>query len=401
MKEASTLAATGYEVEVLGAFTDAGLKARDELLVKNACFRFTPGADFTQGGFGQWLSRAKPKTGRTLHRLTGIENVWQLGSTAATLKRIVNQSNADLFIAHSESAMWAVSQLSTPKVFASRRLNSQIGIDLEDWYSEDLLPQARRSRPIRLLRALERKLLRDGSYKTCTSRAMAEALAREYGCDPPVVIYNAFPWTDRQMIDGLIKDRIDPKKLSVHWYSQTLGRGRGLEDLIAALPLLEQDAEIHLRGKPTSGFKDWLLAQLPAKWSDLVFIHDVVGHEELLSRIAEHDIGFAGEQKYCRSRDLTVTNKILHYLLGGLAVVASDTAGQREVAQQAQGAVQIYQMGDPTDLAANLDLLLSSAMELTKAKEAALAAAEDTFCWEKQAPTLVRSVEQALARRPA
>ena len=62
----------------------------------------------------------------------------------------------------------------------------------------------------------------------------------------------------------------------------------------------------------------------------------------MLSRIAEHDIGFAGEQNYCRSRDLTVTNKILHYLLGGLAVIASDTAGQRQIAAQAGEAVRVY-----------------------------------------------------------
>jgi len=46
----------------------------------------------------------------------------------------------------------------------------------------------------------------------------------------------------------------------------------------------------------------------------------------LLSRIAEHDIGFAGEMKHCRSRDLTVTNKILQYLLAGIAVVAGNMA---------------------------------------------------------------------------
>jgi len=54
-----------------------------------------------------------------------------------------------------------------------------------------------------------------------------------------------------------------------------------------------------------------------------------VDGDDLLSRIAEHDIGFAGEMPHCRSRDLTVTNKILQYLLAGLAVVASGTAGQR------------------------------------------------------------------------
>ena len=44
-----------------------------------------------------------------------------------------------------------------------------------------------------------------------------------------------------------------------------------------------------------------------------MFVHPVVHNDELLSRIAEHDIGFAGEMKYCQSRDLTVTNKIFTF----------------------------------------------------------------------------------------
>jgi glycosyltransferase involved in cell wall biosynthesis len=122
----------------------------------------------------------------------------------------------------------------------------------------------------------------------------------------------------------------------------------------------------------------------------------LVSDNELLSRVAEHDIGFAGEQKYCRSRDLTVTNKILHYLLAGLAIVASDTTGQQEVAQQANRAVDLYRAGDAHDLAHKLNRLLSSPSELAKAKESALAAAKKTFSWEKQVPSLLSAINAAL-----
>ena len=64
--------------------------------------------------------------------------------------------------------------------------------------------------------------------------------------------------------------------------------------------------------------------------------------------------------KFCRSRNLTVTNKILHYLLGGLAVIASDTAGHQEVARRAVGGVRIYPSGNPEALANELNSLLSN-----------------------------------------
>jgi hypothetical protein len=122
-----------------------------------------------------------------------------------------------------------------------------------------------------------------------------------------------------------------------------------------------------------------------------------VANDQLLPCIAEHDIGFAGEQPDCRSRDLTVTNKILHYLLAGLAVVASDTKGQREVAAQASGAVFLYPAGDIRALAATLDRLLGSPEALAQAKAAALAAAHDIFCWEHQERVLLDAIERAVA----
>jgi hypothetical protein len=75
---------------------------------------------------------------------------------------------------------------------------------------------------------------------------------------------------------------------------------------------------------------------------------------------------------------------ILHYLLGGLAVVASNTAGQREVAEQARGAVFLYHPGDPNSLAEAFNALFASTEKLNHVKDTALRAAEQTFCWERQ-----------------
>ena len=252
-----------------------------------------------------------------------------------------------------------------------------------------------------MLRELERQLLAQAAHATCPSHAMGEALAKSYRCPRPTVLYNAFPWRDRESLDHISKDRKERRRLSIHWYSQTVGPGRGVEDLLAALPHLAHDAEIHLRGQPVAGFAAWLGARVPHAWRERVFVHGLVPSEQLLSRIAEHDIGFAGEMTYCKSRDLTITNKILHYLLGGLAVVASDTAGQREVAALAPEAVALYGAGDTVALAAQLNVLLASAAQLSHAKAAALRAAEQVFCWERQEKFLLDAVSRALETRTA
>jgi glycosyltransferase involved in cell wall biosynthesis len=390
IKEACALGNAGYEVEVLGGWFDSELKQMDQALLSSAPFAFTPIIDLAAGGASRLVGQVKSRLSRVAHQSFRFESVWQLGPAVAALSKAADEKDADLFIAHSESAMVAAVDLL--------KRGKTVGVDMEDWFSEDLLPETRRHRPVKLLRGLESKVLRDGAHKTCTSRAMAEALAAEYDCEPSVVIYNAFPWSDRASIDDAIKDRRDRRVPSIHWYSQTLGPGRGLEDLVAALPFVKDEAEIHLRGKPAPSFDSWIKGQIPNQWRAHVFVHDLVPNDELLSRIAEHDIGFAGEQKYCKSRDLTVTNKILHYLLGGMAVIASDTTGQREIAEQASNAVCLYQPGKPLDLAERLNSVLSHREHLEQMKSAALKAAQGIFCWERQEPKLIATVNSALSR---
>ncbi len=402
IKEATALAAAGFVVEVLGAWTNPELKARDQALLARLPFRFTSVLDATLDKLAWLKCRLRVKMAKVLHERTGRETAWQLGYTTGALVRGARRRKADLFIAHSEQALWAIAQLQSGLLTTATKTTKpavsgpRVGVDMEDWFSEDLTSEARMQRPVRLLKSLEQRALSQASHSTCPSRAISEALAKEYGCRPPTVIYNAFPWADRKTLDGEFKDRRDLCIPSLHWYSQTLGHGRGLEELFAALPQVKLPLEIHLRGHRTRSVEDWLWALVPDRWRQCVFLHPLVSNEELLSRIAEHDIGFAGEQKYNRSRDLTVTNKILHYLLGGLAVVASDTAGQREVAAQAGGAVRIYPVGNPQALAGELNQLMASAMELQTAKAAALQAAEKTFCWERQVPMLTNPMTKAM-----
>ncbi len=391
-KEAKALAHAGFNVNVYGSNWDQSRFEADQALARLHGFLFDSAIPVSRNRLVSRLrsmwSRLRGPFGREIFRYLNIENRWQIGPLVSDLLRRARAANADYYIVHLEQAAWVGRKL----LHEGRR----VGIDFEDWFSEDLLPEAAKQRPLRLLRNLERQLLQQGAHATCPSLSMSEALAGTYGCSPPVVIYNAFRWSDRKSLDGVLKDRKDRRIPSIHWYSQTIGRGRGLEDLLAALPHLTYHAEIHLRGNPVIGFDEWLTARIPEEWRHRVFVHGVVSNEELLPRISEHDIGFAGEMKYCKNKDLTISNKILHYLLAGLAVAASDTAGQNEVAERAQGAVFLYPSGDPCALAAIINVLLESPEMLKQAKAAALRAAEQTFCWEQQEKVLLETIMHAV-----
>jgi glycosyltransferase involved in cell wall biosynthesis len=350
VKEAEALASAGHEVEVLGSGSNREYQKRDDKLAAGKQWKFT-GLIAKQGSGEGWMQKAKRRLGNEAHRLFGRENRWQLGPVAEVLLKEGRKRNADLYIAHSEAGMWAAEKLRTE--------GRAVGVDMEDWFSEDLLPEARRYRPIQLLKTLERNLLCHGVYSSCTSEAMADALVKEYGCRKPVVLRNVFPLKDREGLDGKWKDRPGmakwmerndpsaerPKEapVSIHWFSQTIGPGRGLEVLFQALEGLEGDWELHLRGN-LKGYEGWLEKVCPAVVRQRLTVHGLVENEELLSRIAEHDIGYAGELQEPPSRDLTITNKLFQYLQAGLAVVASDTAGQREAAETAVGAVSLFSL---------------------------------------------------------
>ena len=305
--------------------------------------------------------------------------------------KAARQARADLTIVHSEAGLWVGSQLLDE--------GFRVGVDFEDWFSEDLLPAARTARPIAQLKALEKRLIRDCKYCLTTSHAMAEAMAEAYQAPKPAVIYNSFPWAERSQIDGQIRDRQNLKLLSLHWFSQTIGAGRGLEILFQALPYLTVPVEIHLRGNYPESSRQWLEKLVAAEWRDRIFIHPTVPNHELLSRIAEHDIGLALEQPDVPSRNLTVTNKLFQYLQAGLAVLTTDTKGQQEILAQYPEMSCLIPCDASQSLAQAVESFVYTPAKLLAAKTTALQIARDKLCWEQQAITLSQRVDAALSER--
>ena len=106
MKAATTLARDGYDVHVLGAWLEADLKARDQAMLQQALFRFEPVFDATLPGGAHTLRRARRKAANTIYRLTGWQSRDQLGYGIGRLLARARALAADLYIAHSEPALY-------------------------------------------------------------------------------------------------------------------------------------------------------------------------------------------------------------------------------------------------------------------------------------------------------
>jgi glycosyltransferase involved in cell wall biosynthesis len=399
-KEAETLANAGHDVTVRGFWFDPELVKRDRLLMTNKKWRFEPIIDFQPTHHLRSLGiRLQGRLAKERFQRFGTFAPALLGYGAKAMLTAARQARADLTIVHSEAGLWAGNQL-LDEGFC-------VGVDFEDWFSEDLLPEARATRPIAKLKALESRLARDCTYCLTTSHAMAEALAEAYQAPKPTVIYNSFPWAEREQIDHQKRDRQNLNLPSLHWFSQTIGPGRGLETLFQALPHLTIPVEIHLRGNYPESARQWLEPLVPPEWrvkrsypeGNRLLIHPTVPNAELLSRIAEHDIGLSLESTDIPSRNLTVTNKLFQYLQAGLAVIATETAGTREVLSQCPTTGRLISSNNPVALAQALKDLLGTPERLTAAKAASLQATKEQFCWEKQAKSLLSTAELALGNR--
>jgi glycosyltransferase involved in cell wall biosynthesis len=152
-------------------------------------------------------------------------------------------------------------------------------------------------------------------------------------------------------------------------------------------------------GDVDAAYKAKLINRLPAERRERLTFLPVTPPSALPSEIARHDIGLALELDFPASKNYTISNKILQYLNAGVAVLASDTIGQIEVLTRAPGVGIIATLSQTTELTAKLDVLLADRQRLAAMGEAARKAAEDIYCWEREAPRLVAAAESAL-RRP-
>jgi glycosyltransferase involved in cell wall biosynthesis len=387
VKEATTLGAAGYDVTVMSISVQPRFEQLDAELMRGLPFKrvvLDYAAGTTAARLADFIQRGATWTARKLCSELELESAQTLGPASALL-RFARTVPADLTIVHTEIPIWAAQYLI--------REGRRIAVDVEDWYSEDLLYADRKSRPLKLLRRAEEFALRHAAYTSATAQSMADALTSAYHCAPPIVIRNTFPLQPRSRVDAPAAGGAP----SFIWFSQTIGPGRGLELFFAAWARTTRPSRVYLLGEERPGYRQKLLARLPpARRADLHFI-PLVTPDELPFKLAEFDLGLALEPHWPLNRNITITNKILQYLNAGLAVIATDTAGQQEVMRAAPDCGLLITAHETTEYALKLDALLGDPPRLRAMQRAARASAEREFCWEHDAPRLLAAVAQALA----
>ena len=281
VKEAQLLSAY-YQVTIINSTYSYDLSAEDNEIIKGYNINVISVSQLQKKSSVSFLSRAVKKAGDLLVKYFAVQTPLALGYNTFNYISTAIKLNADLYICHQELGLYCGNQLL--------KRNKKVGFDFEDWYSEDLLPQSRAQRPIKLLQSLEKYALQNGSFCLTTSNVMALALAKRYQSPLPVTIYNSFPATNthRSMLNHLA----GPLKLI--WFSQTIGPGRGLEEFIKLIDAITPAVEIHLLGQVAATYAQSLSA---LKGTNSLLFHPLIPAGELTEKIAEFDIGLALEME--------------------------------------------------------------------------------------------------------
>jgi len=388
-KEAAAARDAGFRVSIRGTWWNDRLAEEDLELAAAAGADFAPVVDLRPGRPGRTMARLRQRLAREAFSRLGVVTPRVFGLGAPELLGEATRLRADLTMVHSEAGLWVGQRL------LARGL--RVGVDFEDWFSQDLPPEARLGRPVAAMQRLERELLARARPVLTTTHALAEAMALDAGCPRiPEVIPNCFPWSEapRPHEGQGPRDARAEGALSLYWFSQTIGPGRGLETLARALVGLEGEWQLHLRGE-LRGHGPWFEATFPPPLRARVVLQPTVPNRDLAAHSASHDVGLALEGTEVVSRDLTATNKIFEYLRCGLAVVATATTGQREVMAACPEAGWTLPSGDADALRQAIQRLLDAPELVARARTAARAAAAGPWAWETHRARLQALLESA------
>jgi glycosyltransferase involved in cell wall biosynthesis len=385
IREADCLAELGHDVRVVAPLFNSELVRKDEILMARRAWRLERVNVLPkERKIRSVLVRARRRLAAVAsHRLNFVGIAPHAYTLALPeMQRLAARECADWFLAHTQAALPVAA-------YAARKRNAKLGFDCED-----LLAYADGERTD-LVRAIEAEYLPSCNYVATASQAMADRLKQDYSIGHPLVLYNVYPLA---MAEKLLPPNQRPPRpvLRLHWFGQTIGPGRGIEEAVEALSLLPPDAELHVRGQFQQGYRE-RLNDLEAKFglAGRVVYHAPTHHDELLSGLGEFDVGLALERGEDGNYSRTVTNKVFAYLLAGLALAATDTPGQREVLQQIPGAGFLYPSSNPRALAEGLLVWVRQRERLIAAQRAAWDAARARFCWDVEKAKFVRVLETA------
>ncbi|RZL50480.1 MAG: hypothetical protein EOP00_04200 [Pedobacter sp.] len=296
---------------------------------------------------------------------------------------------ADLYIGHNLAALPVIVKLA-------KKNNSKCGFDAEDFHRNEVTDDTFKTEFIKA-KALEDEFIEQIDYLTGASPLICEAYELLYPKFKAIVINNVF--TNKQLITPKEKNYNFDKELKLFWFSQTIGKNRGLENAIEAIGKLKKThITLTLLGSVNEAIRaDFLnLAnQFGLEQNQLNFIPPIV--PDKISELAnKFDIGLALEPGFCLNNHLALSNKIFTYFTSGLAIIMTETSAQKQFLLTYPNIGQSYPIGNVDKLASIIDYYDKNRESLWDAKISAFSLAKNEMNWETESVKFLEIINNVI-----
>ncbi len=388
VKEADALAVAGYNVTVVAGRNFGPADDLDSSIVASARWKL----DKVETGRG-FRIQLRRRAGSLLRFVlggqrcpgTGVAQLALCASLPALTKAAV-ATDADFYHGHCLGGLAAAA-------LAAKVSGRRYGFDAEDFHERETTEVEEgifeNSAVVLLLRAF----LGGAAIRTAASPLIAEAYEQAYGTRM-ATIFNSFGALPEGKSSDAARDfrRDDPAKL--YWFSQTIGPGRGLEQMIDALARAKTPARLQLRGFAGAAYRADLERTAGQAGVDLELLPPA-NPGDMVALAAQADVGLSLEQRTPGNRDLCLTNKVFAYLAAGVPQLMSRTSAQESFAMEVGDAALIVDLNDAAATSHSLDAFLSSKDRLMAARRAA-ASAQKRFGWPVEKEKLLQLFNKAV-----
>lgn len=305
---------------------------------------------------------------------------WQL--------RAAVEVNADLYIGHNLAALPVANA-------AAKIVKSRCGFDAEDFHRYE---ESDRDDDLSVIlkKQIEEKYIPNVDHLSTASPLISQEYERLFDNIKPVTVLNLFP----QFKPASSAHKRDGEAVKLFWFSQWIGRGRGLEEIMKAMATLPNlNIELHLLGEifgVDKQFFDDMRVDLNIPAERIKF-YTPIHPDKVLEFASQFDIGLATEISTPYNRDICLTNKLFTYIQSGLAVVASDTSAQTLFMKEFPSIGIIYNKKNHLDLASKLKDLINDPDDLVKRKASSLDISRSLLNWEIEENKIITSLEAQLS----
>ncbi len=391
MKEVTALQKVGYHVTVIWSPISHWADEFDRQLFKDH-----PTIQWVQAGYHYksqqirfYYARVRQQIWKLIYRFLG--NVFEAGIKSQVffsqeLTKKAKSIKADLYVGHNLGALPAI-------VKAASLHNVKSIFDFEDFHRGEHRPDSIQSKAVK---NIEDKYIPHVHGISASSSLIAQAYEKIYTGKKIITINNVFPIS---FAVTEVKD-IPVRPLKLFWFSQYIGKGRGIENIIRSISLHENaDIELTLLGfcsREMEIYLNNLLSACGLSSNQVKFISSVKT-TEIVNIASNYHIGIASEPGRDQNNELALSNKIMTYLLAGNAVVLSNTISQEYFFNANQGIGSIYEKENPESLSLVFKKYIADPQFLKQHRINALELGKSKFNWDFEKKVFLEHVNAVLA----